>query len=209
MAHKITPAGWQGMMEGRPLGQPSSERQRANTHGSDDLMLRFTSARHRLLLLATTSLIVGCGSAAANRFSTHSLEQRALPPAPIEHILAYQARFGRQKPVIAIVGINAGTELTDYVIPYGVLRQAAVGEVIAVATGVGPMTMRPALQIQPQASMADFDARFPGGADYVVVPAVVKRDDPVLLTWIKQQAAKGSTLVSICDGAAARCAQGF
>lgn len=121
--------------------------------------------------------------------------------APIEHIETYHARFGRQRPVIAIVGVNSGTELTDYVIPYSVLKRAAIGEVIAVATGAGKMTMRPALQIRPQASIADFDTRFPDGADYIVVPAVVHRDDPVLLSWIKQQAAKGGTLVSICDGA--------
>lgn len=41
----------------------------------------------------------------------------------------------------------------------------------------------------------------PEGLDYIVVPAVVRHDDPVLLSWVKQQAAKGGTLVSICDGA--------
>ena len=33
------------------------------------------------------------------------------------------------------------------------------------------------------------------------VPAVVKRDDRTLLSWISRQAGKGSTIVSICDGA--------
>ena len=124
-----------------------------------------------------------------------------MAPTASEPIAPYRARFGRQRPIIAIVGVNSGTELTDYVIPYGILRQADLGEVIAVATKPGVMTMRPALHIQPQATIAAFDARFPDGADYVVVPAVVERNDPTLLTWIKQQAAKGGTLVSICDGA--------
>nr|WP_277923197.1 DJ-1/PfpI family protein [Sphingomonas sp. CARO-RG-8B-R24-01] len=81
------------------------------------------------------------------------------------------------------------------------MQQAAVGEVVAVATGAGIMTMRPALHIQPQASVAEFDRRFPEDADYIVVPAVVRHDDPALLSWVRQQAAKGGTLVSICDGA--------
>lgn len=82
-------------------------------------------------------------------------------PAASEPIKPYHARFGRQHPILAIVGVNSGTELTDYVIPYGILRQADLGEVIAVATRPGVMTMRPALRIQPQATIAEFDAWFP------------------------------------------------
>jgi putative intracellular protease/amidase len=121
--------------------------------------------------------------------------------AQVGKIAPYRARFGRPRPVIAIVGENSGTELTDYVIPYGVLTQSGVAETITLATQPGAMTMRPTLRIQPQATVAEFDARFPEGADYVIVPAVVKRDDPVLLAWIAAQGAKGSTIVSICDGA--------
>src|SRR3569833_3653413 len=41
----------------------------------------------------------------------------------------------RQRPLIAIVGINRSTELTDYLMPYGVLRRADVADVVALATG--------------------------------------------------------------------------
>lgn len=157
----------------------------------------------RFILLGGASILVGCGSIGAGRSSATSPVQQedAVAGSAAEQINTYHSRFGREQPVIAVVGVNSGTELTDYVIPYGVLRRAGVGEVLAVATRPGPMTMRPALRIQPQATIAEFDARFPDGADYVVVPAVVDRTDPALLQWIKAQAAKGSTLVSICDGA--------
>ena len=164
-------------------------------------MHRNRSAHARIVLLSAASLIVGCGSVAAGRTSMGSERQGIAEKATDERIAPYHARFGRTRPVIAIVGENSGTELTDYVIPYGILRRADVGEVLAVATKPGPMTMRPALRLQPQGSVSDFDARYPEGADYVVVPAVVRRDDPVLLAWIREQAAKGGTLVSICDGA--------
>lgn len=113
----------------------------------------------------------------------------------------YIARFGRSRPVVAIVGENSGTELVDFVIPYGVLMQSGAAEIVTVATKPGVLTMRPALKIQPQATIGQFDARFPDGADYVIVPAVVKRDDPALLAWVAEQGAKGGTVVSICDGA--------
>ena len=114
---------------------------------------------------------------------------------------AYQPRFARARPVVAVIGENSFTELTDYVIPYAVLVESGVAEVIALATKPGPIQMFPALKIEPQATSAEFDARFPEGADYVVVPAVHNVEDPTLLTWVTTQAAKGATIIGVCDGA--------
>lgn len=122
-------------------------------------------------------------------------------PASGTTISPYEARFGRERPVIAVVGINAGTELSDFMAPYAILARSGAAEVLALATEEGPMQMRPALRIAPHATLAGFDRRFADGADYVIVPAVVKPDDPILLAWLAQQASKGATIVSICDGA--------
>jgi putative intracellular protease/amidase len=158
--------------------------------------------RARFTLLAIAGFLLGCEPIAADPSSALPKRSEAIPARSAEErIEPYRARFGRRRPVIAVVGANSGTELTDYVIPYGILRQAELGEVVAVATEAGPITMRPVLRIRAEATIAEFDASFPDGADYVVVPAVVRRDDPALLGWIRQQAAKGGTLVSICDGA--------
>lgn len=116
-------------------------------------------------------------------------------------IPTYEARFGRLRPIVAIIGENAGTELTDFVIPYGVLQASGVAEVVTVSTQPGVLRMRPVLSLQPDATTSQFDARFPEGADYVIVPAVMKYNDPTLLAWVKAQGGKGATLVSICDGA--------
>ena len=116
-------------------------------------------------------------------------------------IAPYTARFGRPRPVIAVIGENSGTELTDFVIPYAVLAQAGGSELVTVATQPGRLRMRPALTLQPQQTIQEFDARYPAGADYVIVPAVVKSNDPALVHWVAAQGAKGSTIVSICDGA--------
>jgi putative intracellular protease/amidase len=111
---------------------------------------------------------------------------------------------GRARPLIAVVGENAGTELIDFVIPYGILSQSDAADVLAVGTSAGPMQMRPALRVRPQATLESFDQRFPDGADYVIVPAVVsvgKNANAALLAWITTQSGKGATIVSICDGA--------
>lgn len=158
-----------------------------------------------ILAAAVAALVISTASTAVAATQASTASTGGIEPSDVtlhsEKIAPYHPRFGRTRPVIAIIGENSGTELTDYVIPYGVLAQSGVAETIALATRPGAIVMRPALRIQPQATIAQFDARFPDGADYIIVPAVAHRDDPALLTWISGQAAKGGTLVSICDGA--------
>jgi transcriptional regulator GlxA family with amidase domain len=153
-----------------------------------------------LLSLALTGItLLGISTAGAS--SLPAAAATGNPAASPEKMAPWHARFHRDRPIVAVIAENSGTELVDFVVPYGVLARSGVAEVIAVATREGPVTMRPALQVQPQATIAQFDARFPEGADYVIVPFMVQFKDPVLLGWIKAQAEKGSTIVSICDGA--------
>ena len=107
----------------------------------------------------------------------------------------------RQRPLVAIIGINDSTETTDYLMPYGILRRADVADVVALATKPGPVTLFPVLTVEPQATVADFDAQHPQGADYVIVPAMSRDDDPAALQWIKSQAAKGAIIIGVCAGA--------
>ena len=64
----------------------------------------------------------------------------------------------RQRPVIAILGINDATEATDYLMPYGILRRADVADVMLLATHAGPVTLFPALTVQPHATIVEFVA---------------------------------------------------
>ncbi|MDQ8728489.1 DJ-1/PfpI family protein [Bradyrhizobium sp. LHD-71] len=126
------------------------------------------------------------------------------PPIPRDEAAATLAALKpgkRARPVIAIIGINNATEVTDYLMPTGILRRADVADVVAVATKNGPVKLYPALTVQPDATAAEFDARHPDGADYVVVPAMEPENDPAALEWIRAQAAKGATIISVCAGA--------
>jgi putative intracellular protease/amidase len=104
-------------------------------------------------------------------------------------------------PVIAVVASNDGTETTDFLIPFGVLSRAGVAEVSAVALREGVVELHTGLEIEVGETVASFDARQPGGADFVIVPAMMYPEAPALLSWLRGQAARGATLVSICDGA--------
>ncbi|WGD55821.1 DJ-1/PfpI family protein [Bradyrhizobium sp. CB1650] len=107
----------------------------------------------------------------------------------------------RQRPLIAVVGINDMSETTDYLMPYGILARADIADVLTLATQPGPVTLYPALKVQPHATIAEFDAAHPDGADYVIVPAMTREDDPVALQWIRAQADKGAIVIGVCVGA--------
>ena len=115
----------------------------------------------------------------------------------------------RQRPLIAVIGINDATETTDYLLPTGILRRADVADVQLIATGSGAVKLFPALTVEPDATTAEFDARHDDGADYVIVPAMNRDDDPAALQWIRSQADKGATVIGVCAGAKVVAAAGL
>lgn len=110
-------------------------------------------------------------------------------------------KAGRARPLVVVLADNAGAETTDFTIPYGVLKESGVAEVRSVATGVGSIRLMPSLRVLADQTTAEFDRAEPIGADIVIVPAQMKPKSPELAAWLRSQAAKGATIVSICEGA--------
>lgn len=106
----------------------------------------------------------------------------------------------RARPVVAVIGANGGTETTDYLVPYGVLKRSGIADVFALGTTSGPVKLMPALTVVPDMTAAAFVQRYPDGADYVVVPALHDPTDAAVRDFIRAQAARGATIVSVCDG---------
>jgi len=107
----------------------------------------------------------------------------------------------QQRPVVAVLGLNEGSETTDYLVPFGVLRRSDLADVFALSIRPGPVTLMPSLTIVPDMTTTEFDQRFPDGADYVIVPAMHVADDATVLKWIEEQAAGKATVVGVCAGA--------
>ena len=114
-------------------------------------------------VLGAVALLIGIGVAWI--FSLPTTPSVAAPPAIAQDerdaTIAALKPPKRQRPLIAIIGINDATETTDYLMPYGVLKRADVADVVTLATRPGPMTLFPALKVEPQATIAEFDARHP------------------------------------------------
>ena len=140
------------------------------------------------------------GIALAGR-STSPSQLQTTSIGTVSSLPRYEERLGRSRPVIVLLGDNAATETTDYVVPYGILAEANVADVIALSTQPGPIRMTPALRFEAHATIAEFDARYPGGADYVIVPNIYDgAEKPIVLNWVRRQSRLGATIVGICDG---------
>jgi transcriptional regulator GlxA family with amidase domain len=107
---------------------------------------------------------------------------------------------GAGRPVVALLTLNDGTETTDFLLPHAVLKRAGV-DVQPVAPRRGTVTLYPALQIEVAQDLDGFDRLHPSGADYVIVPAMRRDDDPAVTTWLRRQAEKGARILGICSGA--------
>jgi hypothetical protein len=120
------------------------------------------------------TLGLGAFMVAYLQFPTEVRHERATPVAAVEmaETLVALKPPKRVRPVVAVLGANEGSETTDYLIPYGVLKRSGVAEVVSLGTHAGPVRLMPALTIVPEATTAEFDRRYPEGADYVIVPAM-------------------------------------
>lgn len=153
-----------------------------------------------LALLAITSAGFG-GWMLTLPPATPAADAPAVPQEEMAALLASLKPAKRPRPLVAVIGLNDATETTDYLMPTGILRRADVADVVMLATGPGPVRLYPALTVEPDTTAAEFDAAHPEGADYVIVPAMSRDDDPAVLAWLRNQAGKGARIIGICAGA--------
>lgn len=153
--------------------------------------------RRSFLAAGAAMSLGGCAAAGTNA------EPETPPPDATERAqtLAALRPPKRTRPVVAVLGSPHGAETTDLIVPYGVLRQSALAEVMVLSPTTAAMPLMPALNIRPQMDLAAFDARWPDGADYIIVPAMHRDDDPAILNWIRAQSGKGALVCAICAGA--------
>jgi len=146
-----------------------------------------------VLLALSTYYTRSCLGAESTHANIAELTKNSLTlPAPKDR---------RLRPLVVILADNAGTETTDFVIPYGVLKESDAADVVTVSTEPGTVELMPVLQIRADMTIVQFDESTPAGADILIVPAMDRAENPVLLDWVQAQSKKGATVVSICEGA--------
>lgn len=133
--------------------------------------------------------------------TTAAAEAPAVPQEETDAMLSALRYEGEERPVIAVIGLNDATETNDYITTTGILRRADIADVLMLATQEGPVQLYPALRVEPDSTIAEFDTEHPDGADYVIVPAMSRDDDPAVMAWLQDQSRKGATIIGVCAGA--------
>ncbi|MDT7797032.1 MAG: hypothetical protein QOI78_465 [Actinomycetota bacterium] len=132
--------------------------------------------------------------------------QRAAPATPpVPHDPA--------KPTAVVVVGNAGAVVSDTLAPYEILAATGRFNVYTVAPDRAPKPLTGGLDLVPDLSFADLATRLGGAApDLVVVPAMPDTGEagtePVT-TWLRAQAARGTQLLSVCNGAGVLASAGL
>ena len=159
--------------------------------------LLFTGAA---ALLSATAATGSASPSAATVAATKADGLGVVPAAERAATIAALRPPKRARPAVAILAGNNGVEVTDFLIPHAILSRSKAADVMAVAPRAGVVPLGPALAVRLQHTIADFDQRYPDGADYVVVPAMQKGLDPAVVAWVKAQAERGATIVGVCAG---------
>ena len=111
--------------------------------------------------LALLVVVSGCGHP-PNRSNVVSAHMTS--PRETTHKLA-APKDGRARHLVVVLADNEGTETTDFVIPYGVLKESGAVDVFIVSTGPRTVMLNPALLVRADMTLAQFDTATPAGAD--------------------------------------------
>jgi transcriptional regulator GlxA family with amidase domain len=120
--------------------------------------------------------------------------------------------FDPARPTVAIVLGSSRTEDTDFLIPYELFSAADAYNVYAVAPKRQAYSTAGGLEVMPDYSYAELAAMLGHAPEVVVIPAIPNPGSPAnapILAWIKQQAADGAYIFSICVGAETFAATGL
>ncbi|WP_328616418.1 DJ-1/PfpI family protein [Amycolatopsis sp. NBC_00355] len=174
--------------------------------------MRILLRRSAIVLAAVVAvlLIPGVGATVSALATFRALNapgpQRAAPTTPpLPHDPA--------KPTAVVVVGNAGAVVSDTLAPYEILAATGRFNVYTVAPDRAPKPLTGGLDLVPDLSFADLATRLGGAApDLVVVPAMPDTgeatNEPVT-TWLRAQAARGTRLLSVCNGAGVLASAGL
>ena len=137
------------------------------------------------------------------------LAMRALYPAPLatgaeqERVPHHDGR----RLTAAVLLDHAGTEVSDFLLPFELLAASRAFNVYATAPESRPATLTGGLDALPHLSYPAFERLPIDRPDLVVVPHMPDPDAAVI-DWIRKQATAGATVLSICTGAGVAAAAG-
>lgn len=147
-----------------------------------------------------TMALAAAPLAACASFKSSAAEPEPIPEAEHLATIARMRPPKRKRPLAAVLLDNRGSETTDSIVPWSVLKRSGVADIRMVTLEEGPAVLMPVLSVDSEQTVADFDDAHPDGADYVFVPAYHDARSSAAIAWLRKQASTGATVVGICAG---------
>lgn len=160
-----------------------------------------------VLVLAALALPAALGTPAvfgALALNEPRTDGASPPPAPVDH--------DPTKPTAVVVVGDNGAVVSDTLAPYEILASTGAFNVYTVASDTRPVPLTGGLDLVPDLTFAELEARVGGPADVVVVPAMPDVGRPTtkpVTDWLETQANGGTLILSVCNGAAVVASAGL
>jgi putative intracellular protease/amidase len=155
------------------------------------------------LLVAGAVAAVGIAGA---RGEVYTARGPGAPPAPVGKVAAPPHDPG--KPTVVILLGSEGANAADVLAPYEVLAATGAFNLYTVAPQRQPVPLTGNLDLVPDLSLGQLDARLPSGPEVIVVPQLTEVLSGVppslapVIAWLQRQRAQGDPLlVGVCVGA--------
>jgi transcriptional regulator GlxA family with amidase domain len=121
-----------------------------------------------------------------------ALAVRALPVAAADGT--------RTRQLVAVVALNDGTEITDFLVPFGTLAAADVADVVAVAAETGPAGCSRQDACRSRRRWTASTATTPAAPTTSSCRRCIAATTRSCWGWLRRQAALAATVVGIRDG---------
>ncbi|KDN17307.1 DJ-1/PfpI family protein [Amycolatopsis rifamycinica] len=156
-------------------------------------------------------LVVPAVGATVSALGAFDALYAAGPPRPVP--AAAPVPHDPAKPTAVVVVGDRGAVVSDALAPYEILAATGRFNVYTVAPHREPKPLTGGLDLVPDLDFAGLAARLGSRApDLVVVPAFPDVGEPStepVTTWLRDQAARGSKLLSVCNGGAVLASAGL
>lgn len=158
-----------------------------------------------MLATLVTLLVVTGVSAYLNIAPLISMEASPDPylGAPVS------VEYDPDKPTAIVLMSRQGTEVTDLMVPYQLLKMSDLFNVYTVAAEKKPIGVNGGIDLLPELSIQDLGLLLKDAPDVVVVPAVHDPGNQELITWIRHWYSADAHILSICEGARLVAASGI
>lgn len=109
------------------------------------------------------AVLLACGLLGVRALGQPVQAMAADTPPVAQALTIGVPKAGRTRPLVAIVADNAGTETTDFIVPYAILKASGAVDVVAVSADEGEVELMPALRMLADTTFDRFDATTPAG----------------------------------------------